>query len=67
VKSLRDFMCMECVMIAEAGARLVTCEHCKDYYLTGPRTGRRSHSRYCSDRCRAAAMRKRREEEQSRR
>jgi hypothetical protein len=62
VEDLRDFMCMECTMIAEKGARLASCEHCSDFYLTGPFTGRRSHSRYCSDRCRAAAMKKRRGE-----
>lgn len=57
--SLYDFMCVECMTIAATGARVTNCEHCGKFYLTGPLTGRRSHGRFCSDRCRVAAMRKR--------
>lgn len=57
--TLLGFMAMEVALAHEAGATLTSCSHCKRFYLTGPLTGRRSHSRYCSDRCRVAAMRKR--------
>lgn len=57
--NLLGFMAMEVALAHEAGAALTSCSHCKRFYLTGPLTGRRSHSRYCSDRCRVAAMRKR--------
>ncbi|RUT92557.1 hypothetical protein EOD23_34830 [Mesorhizobium sp. USDA-HM6] len=57
--SLVSFMVMEIAMAHEAGAVATTCEHCGKYFLTGPLTGRRSHAKYCSDRCRVAAMRKR--------
>jgi hypothetical protein len=56
---LRHFMTMEIAMIAMQGAKLAECEHCKAVFLTGPLTGRRSHAKYCSDRCRVAAMRAR--------
>ena len=58
-KSLRDFMCLEVAIAHEAGAITTECEHCFKVYVTGPLTGRRSHSKYCADRCRVAAMRKR--------
>lgn len=35
------------------------CAHCGDEWWTGTRTGRRSHGKYCSDRCRVASMRER--------
>jgi hypothetical protein len=56
---LMHFMVMEVAMIARHGAKLATCEHCGAVFLTGPLTGRRSHAKYCSDRCRVAAMRAR--------
>jgi hypothetical protein len=56
---LWQFMAMEIAMIAMHGAKLGTCEHCGAVFLTGPLTGRRSHAKYCSDRCRVAAMRAR--------
>lgn len=56
---LRGFMIMEIAMVAMNGARLFRCEHCGSAFLTGPLTGRRSHARFCSDRCRVAAMRER--------
>ncbi len=56
---LRTFMTMEIAMAAMQGAKLATCEHCGNVFLTGPLTGRRSHAKYCSARCRVAAARKR--------
>jgi len=56
------FMQMEIAMIALEGAKLVNCEQCHNFFLTGPLTGRRSHATYCSDRCRVAAMRARKKE-----
>ena len=56
---LRDFMSMEVAFAALQRAKLATCEHCGDVFLTGPTTGRRSHAIYCSGRCRVAAMRAR--------
>ena len=58
-ESLLDYMTMECAFVAMVGARTAACKNCGDFYLTGPLTGRRSHSLYCSDKCRMAAMRKR--------
>jgi hypothetical protein len=55
----RAFMTMEAGMIATHGARVIHCEHCNNIFLIGPLTGRRSHARFCSDRCRVAAMRSR--------
>lgn len=57
--SLASFMAMEVALAHEVGAVSTTCAHCRNYFLTGPLTGRRSHAKYCSDRCRVAAMRKR--------
>lgn len=57
--SLISLMAMEVALAHEAGAVSTSCAHCGTLYLTGPLTGRRSHSVYCSDRCRVAAMRKR--------
>jgi hypothetical protein len=55
---LIGLMAMETAMVAQSGARTFTCEHCGNLFLIGP-LGLRSHSRYCSDRCRVAAMRDR--------
>jgi hypothetical protein len=59
---LLDFMRMEIGMIALEGAKLITCEHCRNLFLTGPGTSRRIHATHCSDRCRVAAMRARKKE-----
>ncbi len=59
LRSLYALMLMELAMIVEKGARLASCGHCKVVFLTGPTTGRRSHVRFCSDRCRVAAKRAR--------
>src|SRR5262249_25522644 len=60
---LLDFMSMEVAMAGSHGAKLATCEHCGDVFLTGSLTGRRSHAKYCSARCRVAAMRARNAEQ----
>jgi hypothetical protein len=60
---LLDLMRMEIAMVALEGAKLVTCEHCRNYFLTGPYTGRRIHTIHCSDKCRVAAMRARKKGE----
>jgi hypothetical protein len=57
--TLKEILFMEIVSASELGARLTYCSNCYDAYLTGPQTGRKSHSVYCSDKCRVAAMRKR--------
>jgi hypothetical protein len=57
--SLLGLMAMEIALAHQAGAAVTSCEQCEKVFLTGPLTGRRSHARYCSDRCRVAAMRKR--------
>lgn len=60
--SLSDFMMTELASIAVNGARPTECQHCGTVFITGPLTGRRSHAMFCSDRCRVAAMRKRKAE-----
>ncbi|MER9615570.1 hypothetical protein [Mesorhizobium sp. M0207] len=57
--SLGNLMAMEAAFAFQMGAILSHCARCSKAYLTGPLTGRRSHSVYCSDRCRVAAMRAR--------
>lgn len=58
-RDLMQFMVMEIAMVATNGARFAECEHCGDAFLTGHLTWRRSHAKYCSDRCRLAALRAR--------
>ncbi|RWO75257.1 MAG: hypothetical protein EOS18_31405 [Mesorhizobium sp.] len=57
--SLYGLMALEVALAHEAGAVVASCAHCGTVYLTGPLTWRRSHSVYCSVRCRVAASRKR--------
>lgn len=57
--SLLGFMVMETAMAVAHGARLAACEKCGTVFLTGQLTSRRSHAKFCSDRCRVAAMRAR--------
>ncbi|MGE3993408.1 hypothetical protein [Pseudorhodoplanes sp.] len=54
---LDNYMCTEAAFSITNGAELFRCNHCDDAFLTGPLTWRRSHAKYCSDRCRVAAMR----------
>jgi hypothetical protein len=65
-ESLIGFMLMETAMVATHGARLAACKHCDTQFLTGPLTGRRSHARFCSNKCRVAAMRARQAEKSKR-
>lgn len=58
-KSLNQFMCMEIAVAATNGVSMRMCDHCGKLFFTGPLTGRRSTAKFCSDRCRVAAMRKR--------
>lgn len=58
-RNLRQFMCLEVAMASANNAEVTSCENCSRLFFTGPLTGRRSHAKYCSDRCRVAAMRKR--------
>jgi hypothetical protein len=58
-KNLLDFMRMETSMVALEGAKIASCAHCPNIFITGAATTRRAHAIYCSDRCRVAAMRKR--------
>ena len=58
-RNLRAFMALEVASAFEVGAGITHCKHCAVNFLFGPSTGRRSHVKYCSDRCRVAAMRAR--------
>lgn len=57
--SLDGFMTLELAAAIEAGVTAVACDHCDKLFLIGPFTGRRSHARFCADKCRVAAMRAR--------
>lgn len=57
--NLADFAMLEAATAIDIGATFRRCEQCSKGFLVGPLTGRRSHSVYCSDRCRVAAMRAR--------
>ena len=58
-KSLLAFMLMEVANAAAYGAQLSTCQRCGTAFLTGKMTMRRTRAKFCSDRCRVAAMRAR--------
>jgi hypothetical protein len=58
-RSLECLMVMEIAMIVAHDVSATRCEHCDAVFLTGQLTGRRSSARFCSDKCRVAAMRKR--------
>jgi hypothetical protein len=57
--SLVAFMLVEVAQIAANGARVTHCQRCRTMFLTGPLTWRRSHAKFCSDKCRVYAMRER--------
>jgi len=57
--NLAALMRAEVRLVADRGATFSRCGHCHDGILTGAATGRRGHSRYCSNRCRTAALRAR--------
>jgi hypothetical protein len=52
-----SFMALEVAVALDIGAIITACQHCKQHFLYGPHTGRRSHGKFCSDRCRVAASR----------
>jgi hypothetical protein len=58
-RSLLTFMLMEVANAIAYGAQLSTCQQCGTVFLTGKNTYRRSRAKFCSDRCRVAAMRAR--------
>jgi hypothetical protein len=58
-ETLYAFMIMEMAMVVAHGVRVTECEKCSEIFLTGALTWRRAHARFCSDRCRVAAMRAR--------
>jgi hypothetical protein len=57
--TLLQFICMEAATASINEVSVHSCDHCSRIFFTGALTGRRAHARYCSDRCRVAAMRKR--------
>ncbi len=57
--NLYGFMLMEMALMLVGGGLLLICDHCGAMIVTGSGTAKRSHSKYCSDRCRVAAMRAR--------
>jgi hypothetical protein len=58
-KNLTNLMVMEVAMISANGVQVRHCQHCHTMFVTGPLTWRRSHAKFCRDRCRVAASRKR--------
>jgi hypothetical protein len=56
-RQLGGYMALEVAMAALHGAAFARCQNCNKGFLTGPMTWRRAHAKYCSDRCRVAAMR----------
>jgi hypothetical protein len=59
VITLAELMRLEVIFAFEVGASFQRCEHCGSGFLTGPTTKRRSSSKFCDDRCRVAALRRR--------
>jgi hypothetical protein len=59
---LFELMRLEVATIVVEGAKVVICERCKNLFLAGRSTSRRSDATFCSDRCRVAAMRARKKE-----
>jgi hypothetical protein len=57
--TLEDFMKLEIGAAFEAGVKVMLCQHCHRMRLTGPLTGGRAHAKFCSNKCRVAAMRAR--------
>jgi hypothetical protein len=57
--SLIQFLWLQLALYAASDAKLLRCGQCGHPFLVGSATGRRSKAKYCSDRCRLAAFRKR--------
>jgi hypothetical protein len=55
--STATFMALEISTAFEVGAQITRCQHCRKAFLFGPHTGRRSHGKFCDDKCRVGAMR----------
>lgn len=57
--NLLHFMCLEVATAAINDVSMINCENCGNAFLTGRMAHRRADAKFCSDRCRVAAMRKR--------
>jgi hypothetical protein len=57
--SLIQFLWLQLALCAASDAKLFRCRQCGHPFLVGSTTGRRSKAKYCSDRCRLAAFRRR--------
>lgn len=58
-QSLLHLMCLEVTTAAINEVDLARCANCNDAFFTGRMAHRRIDAKFCSDRCRVAAMRKR--------
>lgn len=58
-QSLLHLMCLEVTTAAINDVDLARCANCNDAFFTGRMAHRRADAKFCSDRCRVAAMRKR--------
>jgi hypothetical protein len=58
-ESLSHLMLLEIIAAYEDGVSFKRCEHCDKGFLTGRNTQGRSTARFCENKCRAAALRKR--------
>ncbi|MEF2559044.1 hypothetical protein VQ044_23005 [Aurantimonas sp. C2-5-R2] len=58
-KSLLHLMCLEVTTAAINDVDLARCANCNAAFFTGRMAHRRIDAKFCSDRCRVAAMRKR--------
>lgn len=61
--NLLHFMCLEVATAAINDVALTNCANCDNAFLTGRLARRRADAKFCSDRCRVAAMRKRKSEQ----
>lgn len=57
--NLRHFMCFEIAMAAASDVALTNCGTCGNAFFVGRPAHRRTDAKFCSERCRVAAMRKR--------
>jgi hypothetical protein len=56
---LLQAMWLQFGLFACSGAQLLRCERCNEPFVVGPRTGRRSTSKFCSNACKVAAFKER--------
>jgi hypothetical protein len=59
--NLIQFLWLQLALFAAGDAKLFRCEQCGHPFLVGSKTGRRSKAKYCSNTCRLAAFRERRD------